>query len=115
MAYRAEPPHHSPYGGPPLAHGPSNEHAQDPRYWQRGNIRQPPGWSPTVQSSYPFRSWLFDVMAWSVYTDLRDDQKGMAVELVLGGTARDLIRELPLDSKTNGVVFDPGDGQGPRQ
>ena len=39
----------------------------------------------------------------------------MVVELVLGGTARDLIRELPIDSKTNGVMFDPGDGQGPRQ
>ena len=32
-----------------------------------------------------------------------------------GGTARDLVRELPIDSETNGVVFDPGDGQGPRQ
>ena len=45
-----------------------------------------------------------DVMAWSIYTDLQDHQKGMAVELVLGGTARDLTREVPLAHKTKGVV-----------
>ena len=53
-------------------------------------------------------------MAWSVCTDLQDHQKGMAVELVLGGTARELIRELPICHKTVGVQFDPGDGKGPR-
>ena len=54
-------------------------------------------------------------MAWSMYTDLRDDQKGPAIELALGGTAKDFIREIPLDHKVNGCVFDPGDGAGPRQ
>ena len=56
-----------------------------------------------------------DVMAWSIYTDLQDHPKGMVVELVLGGTARDLIREVPLAHKMTGVVFDPGGGHGPRQ
>ena len=53
-------------------------------------------------------------MSWSVYTDLRDDQKAPAIELVLAGTARGLARELPLDHKTQGVMGDLGDGQGQR-
>ena len=105
----------TPYGGPVLQPGARPEQADDTRFWQRGSIRQPPGWSPQVQASYPFRSWLYDVMAWSFYTDLREDQKGPAVELALGGTATYFIREIPLDHKVNGCVFDPQDGGGPRQ
>ena len=105
----------TPYDGPVLQPGARPEQADDTRYWQRGSIRQPPGWSPQVQASYTFRSWLYDVMAWSCYTDVREDQKGPAVELALGGTAKDFIREIPLDHKVNGCVFDPGDGAGPRQ
>ena len=78
----------TPYGGPPLVSGANSQQADDPRFWQRGNIKQPPGWNPSVQSSYPFRSWLMDVMAWSIYTDLQDHQKGMALELVLGGDSQ---------------------------
>ena len=33
-------------------------------------------------------------MSWSVYTELTDDRKGLAVELVLAGTARDLVRKI---------------------
>ena len=39
-------------------------------------------------------------------------EKGPALELVLSGTARDLIRGIPLDVKTNGRLFDAGDGRG---
>ena len=105
----------SPYGGPALTPGARPEQQYDTRYWQRGSIRQPPGWSPQVQSSYPFRSWMHDVLAWSFYTDLHDTQKGPATELVLGGTANDYIRALPLDHKINGCMFDPGDGGGARR
>ena len=94
----------TPYGGPVLQPGARPEQADDTRFWQRGSIRQPPGWSPQVQTSYPFRSWLYHVMAWSFYTDLREDQKGPAVEFVLGGTAKHFIREIPLDHKVNGRV-----------
>ena len=51
-------------------------------------------------------------MAWTVYTDLPEQQQGPALELVLSGTARDLIRAIPLDVKTNGRLFDAGDGRG---
>ena len=51
-------------------------------------------------------------MSWSVYTDITEDRKGPAIELVLAGTARDLVRELPLDHKTQGTMGDMGDGQG---
>ena len=53
-------------------------------------------------------------MSWSVYTDLAEDRKGPAVELVLSGTARDLAREIPLDQKARGAMGDVGDGQGHR-
>ena len=53
-------------------------------------------------------------MSWSVYTDLTEDRKGPAAELVLAGTARDFVREIPLDQQTRGVMGDLGDGQGHR-
>ena len=53
-------------------------------------------------------------MSWSVYTDLTDERKGPATELVLSGTARDLVREIPLDQKTRGTIADMGDGLGQR-
>ena len=46
---------------------------------------------------------MHDVLAWSFYTDLHDTQKGPATELVLGGTAKDFIRALPLDHKRTDV------------
>ena len=53
-------------------------------------------------------------MPWPVFTDLTDDWKGPTVEFVLAGTACDLVREIPLDQKTRGVLGDLGDGQGHR-
>ena len=106
------PPSFTPYGGPTLQPGATN--SNDVRQWQRGNIRTPPAWGPEVQAAYPFRHWVHDVMSWSIYTDLRDEQKGPAVELVLAGTARDLVREILLDHKSRGAMGDLGDGQGPR-
>ena len=75
------PPHttFTPYGGPALQPGATN--ANDVRQWQRGNLRTPPSWGPEIQAQYPFRHWVHDVMSWSVYTDLTEEQKGPAVEL----------------------------------
>ena len=73
-----------------------------------------PSWSPEVQHAYPCRHWAHDVMTWSVYTGLTEDRKAPAVELVLAGTARDLVREIPLDQNTRGVMGDLGEGQGHR-
>ena len=64
--------------------------------------------------TYPFRHWVQDVVVWSVYSDLAGERKGPAVELALSGTARDLVRELPLDHKSRGIMADMGDGQGVR-
>ena len=65
-----------------------------------------------MQRDYPFRSWLLVVVAWSVYTDLAVGRKGPVVELAFDGVARDLIRELPLESNALGTNYDAGDGQG---
>ena len=86
----------------------------DPRQWQRGNLRNPPAWNPELQQRYPFRHWMHDVLAWSQYTGLGDHQKGPALELVLDGRARELVREIPLEHKTRGAMYDAGDGQGVR-
>ena len=51
-------------------------------------------------------------MVWSVCIDLPEIRKGPALELVLSGIARDLIREIPLDVKANGRLFDAGNGRG---
>ena len=106
MAYRAEHPRESPYGGMPVQPGTDPSRSHDPRFWQRGNLRQPPGWHPDFQAQYPFRDWAMDVMAWSVMSDLQDHQKGLAVELVLGGTARDFVRQLPLQPRALGAMYD---------
>ena len=115
MAYRSQQPQESPYGGVPLQPGTDPRHAHDPRVWQRGNIRRPPGWHPDYQAQYPFRDWVMDVVAWPVISDLQDHQKGLAVELVLGGTARDFVRQLPMQSRALGANYDMGDGRGPIQ
>ena len=52
-------------------------------------------------------------MTWSWYTDLPEQRKGPATELMLGGVARDFVREIPFDHKVNGAIMDL-DGTGPR-
>ena len=44
---------------------------------------------------------------------MAEQRKGPLLELMLGGTARDFVREIPFDHKVNGAVMDL-DGTGPR-
>ena len=52
-------------------------------------------------------------MAWCFATDLHEQRKGPQIELALGGTARDLVREIPLQQKLQGAQVDICDGNGP--
>ena len=69
-----------------------------------------PSWSPEVQNAYQFRHWVHGVMSWSVHTGLTDYRKGPAVELVLAGTARGLVREIPLEQKPEVLWATSGTG-----
>ena len=46
---------------------------------------------------------------------MQEQQKEPQLELCLGGVARDLVREIPLQVKLNGAVMDLNDGNGPQQ
>ena len=81
----------------------------------RGSTRNPPTWAPEIEAQYPFRHWVTDVVTWCMSTDVDEQRKGPQIELALGGVARDLVREIPLQVKINGATVDLGDGNGPQQ
>ena len=57
----------------------------------------PPYWEPKLeQNGYPFRIWLQDVNLWSGGTELPEELRAPAVAQRLGGTARDLVRQVPV-------------------
>ena len=87
---------------------PYGQRVPGPQDWaqQRGSTRNPPAWAPDIEQQYPFRHWITDVVTWCLSTDLDEVRKGPQIELCLGGVARDLVRELPIDVKTNGIMYD---------
>ena len=68
-----------------------------------------------MEDQYPFRHWLADAIMWCLSTDTDEVRKGPQIELSLGGIARDLVREIPLQCKIHGAVVDLNDGAGPQQ
>ena len=53
-----------------------------------GSIRDPPSWSPELESRYPFRDWVRDVYLWTQATTLGSEQQMVAaIILRLGGAA----------------------------
>ena len=90
--------------------------APSPGEWrlQTATTRNPPSWAPQIESEYPFRDWLQDAITWCMSTPEEELRKGPQLELALGGLARQLVRELPLENKINGGLWDHGDGNGPQ-
>ena len=78
-----------------------------------GSTRQPPAWSPEIESRYPFRHWARDIMVWSILnSDLDPRRKCAAVILQLRGGAEELVRGLPPQAiinggQINGTAVDP--------
>ena len=63
----------------------------------------PPYWEPRYeQAGYPFRIWLQDVNLWSGGTELPTELQAPAVAQRLGGTARDLVRQVPVAELRDG-------------
>ena len=79
---------------------------------QQATGRIPPGYDPSHERRYPFRTWLIDLALWRVATDADPIRHGPMVAIRLGGAARDLMRELDANTLANGrLVPDPAGGQ----
>ena len=57
---------------------------------------------------YPFRVWRQDLLLWAECTDLDERKLGASVAGRLGGVARSLAREMPIDIIRDGQTL--GDG-----
>ena len=72
---------------------------------RRASNRDPPYWSPDMESRYPFRYWMQDLLAWSMLaSDMEPHQQAAAILLRLGGPARDLLRNMSGDEMRNGAM-----------
>ena len=62
-------------------------------------------WSPEMEQTYSFRNYQQDVLIWCLTTDLQPHQQCAAVIQRLGGTARDLARQMtPAELLNGGMV-----------
>ena len=69
------------------------------------NMRLPPRWEPSMETTLPFRTWMQDLMLWTIYTDMSPPQQTAAIITQLGGAARDLARTLtPAEVYSGGVI-----------
>ena len=69
------------------------------------NHRTPPGWGPENEASYSFKTYMTDLMLWSMLTDLAPHQQAAAIILRLQGAAKELARTLtPQEITTGGIV-----------
>ncbi|CAE7741630.1 unnamed protein product [Symbiodinium microadriaticum] len=79
---------------------------QPPQGAGGGNsIRLPPRWEPAMETTLPFRTWMQDLMLWTIGTDLAPHQQAVAIISQLGGPARDLARTLTPGELYNGGVI----------
>ena len=68
------------------------------------NHRNPPRWEPGLEGSLPFRTWLQDLLLWTITTDLEPHRQAAAIIAQLGGAARELARTLSPQEIFNGGV-----------
>ena len=74
------------------------------------NAKVPPGWTPEKDKVYPLRTWVQDIRLWSIGTDVDALKQGAVAAMRIGGTAKELIRELDVNVLANGMNF--ADDQG---
>ena len=69
------------------------------------NMRLPPRWEPAMETTLPFRTWMQDLMLWTICTDMSAPQQTAAIISQLGGAARDLARTLtPAEVYNGGTI-----------
>ena len=77
------------------------------------NYRIPPSWDPSQESNgYSFRTYVRDVVQWTILTDLQPYQQASAIRMRLKGTARELVEHLSIQEimhggVVNGIQLDP--------
>ena len=52
------------------------------------NHRYPPRWEPGLEGSLPFRTWLQDLLLWTITTDLEPHRQAAAIIAQLGGSSK---------------------------
>ena len=67
------------------------------------SAKTPPAWAPEIDRKYPFRVWLTDLELWVNGTELPTERQGPAVAMRVGGTARELLREMDPQELRDGV------------
>ena len=71
----------------------------------QNNMRMPPRWDPSMESTLPFRTWVQDLMLWTICTDMEPHQQCAAIISQLGGPARELARTItPQEVYQGGMV-----------
>ncbi|CAE7876313.1 NPF8.5, partial [Symbiodinium necroappetens] len=76
-----------------------------PQQGGASSLRLPPRWDPSMEGSMPFRSWMQDLMLWTICTDLNPAQQCAAIISQLGGAARELARTLtPAEVYQGGII-----------
>ena len=67
--------------------------------------RLPPRWEPGLETSLPFRTWLQDLLLWTITSDMEPHRQAAAIISQLGGAARELARTLtPQEIFQGGIV-----------
>ena len=76
-----------------------------PHQAAHNTLRLPPRWEPGLENALPFRTWLQDLLLWTITSDLEPHRQAAAIISQLGGAARDLARTLTPQEIFNGGVI----------
>ena len=68
-------------------------------------LRLPPRWEPGLENALPFRTWLQDLLLWTITSDLEPHRQAAAIISQLGGAARELARTSTPQEIFNGGVI----------
>eukprot|EP00434_Breviolum_minutum_P044271 symbB.v1.2.039526.t1/scaffold6626.1/size16615/2 len=69
------------------------------------STRLPPRWEPGLEDSLPFRTWLQDLLLWTITSDLEPHRQAALIISQLGGAARELARTMtPQEIFQGGIV-----------
>ena len=72
---------------------------------QQASHKTQPFWAPELeQKGYPFQLWLKDVTLWAGGTELPANLQGPAIAQRLGGTAKDLVRNVDVQILRDGRI-----------
>ena len=93
------------FGHAPTGHP---DHSSGASWALLGSNKVPPYCGTELAESYPYRVWLQDLQLWAQSTDLEEVKLGPAVAGRLGGVARSLAREMPIELIRDGQRLSNG-------